>query len=100
MAKDPEEWFRQADYDLETAGDLGSGNGNKVFISASGILCVVELIEGIRGEMGEALYFCSFRFNVTGSDNYNKVLSGLPSYATKSPCLEDQGFIFPASSTV
>ena len=37
---------------------------------------------------------------VTGSDNYNKVLSGLPSYATKSPCLEDQGFIFPAPSAV
>jgi HEPN domain-containing protein len=25
MAKDPEEWFRQADYDLETAEDLFNG---------------------------------------------------------------------------
>jgi hypothetical protein len=33
-----------------------------------------------------------------GADNYNKVLTGLPGYAAKSPSLEDQGFIFLAPS--
>jgi HEPN domain-containing protein len=45
MAKDPEEWFRQADYDLETAEDLF--NGGRYFYAV--FMSHLSIEKGLKG---------------------------------------------------
>jgi HEPN domain-containing protein len=46
MAKDPEEWFRQADYDLETAEDLFNG-GRYFYAVFMSHLSIEKALKGI-----------------------------------------------------
>jgi len=67
MAKDPEEWFRQADYDLETAEYMFAGG--RYFYSV--FMCHLGIEKGLKGLYQErsketpprftTLFICSTR---------------------------------------